>query len=95
MKKILSILVICVLAITLTGCNDDKPKEENQVTEPSGDSGVKIKTVDDFVESQGLVKYFTIEDKRFSIPETVGEYANYLSQLGNVTLNEYRKFCGG
>lgn len=88
MKKILSILVICVLAITLTGCNDDKPKEENQVTEPSGDSGVKIKTVDDFVESQGLVKYFTIEDKRFSIPETVGEYANYLSQLGNVTLND-------
>lgn len=35
-----------------------------------------------------MIKYFTMDDKKIAIPETVGEYANYLSQVGTVTLND-------
>lgn len=89
LKKLLSILTVFVLMLTLTGCSKD---EENPDKKPAnGENNITVKTVDDFTESQGLIKYFTIEDYKFSIPETVGEYANYLSQLGEVTLNETGK----
>lgn len=86
-KKIISVLMVCVLMLGLTGCREE---ESDSGKKPVGDDKptVEIKTVDDFQESEGLVKYFTIEDYQFSIPETVGEYANYLSQLGTVTLND-------
>lgn len=88
-KKLFSILTVFALVLTMTGCSKD---EENPDKKPAnGKNNITIKTVDDFTESQGLIKYFTIEDYKFSIPETVGEYANYLSQLGEVTLNETGK----
>lgn len=87
LKKLISMTMVLMLSLTLTGCSffegDKKPSGNNTTTEQK----MKIKTVDDFKESEGLVKYFTIDDKKFAIPETVGEYANYLSQLGKVTLN--------
>lgn len=88
-KKLFSILTVFALVLTMTGCSKD---EENPDKKPAnGENNITVKTVDDFIESQGLIKYFTIEDYKFSIPETVGEYANYLSQLGEVTLNETGK----
>lgn len=88
LKKLTSLLLVCVLMLGLTGCsNDDSQSGDKPAKNPS----IEIKTVDDFEESTGLVKYFTIEDKKFSLPETVGEYANYLSQLGEVTLNDTGK----
>lgn len=86
LKKLISMTMVLMLSLTLTGCSffeDDKSSGGKSTQE----SSIKIKTTDDFKESEGLVKYFTIDDKKFSIPETVGEYANYLSQLGKVTLN--------
>lgn len=87
LKKLISMTMVFMLSLTLTGCSffegDKKPSGNNTTTEQK----MKIKTVDDFKESEGLVKYFAIDDKKFALPETVGEYANYLSQLGKVTLN--------
>lgn len=86
LKKLISMTMVLMLSLTLTGCSffeDDKSSGGKSTQE----SSIKIKTTDDFKESEGLVKYFTIDDKKFAIPETVGEYANYLSQLGKVTLN--------
>lgn len=90
LKKLLSILTVAALTFSLTGCSffDDNQtggSSKNKTT------SIQIKTPEDFKESEGLVRYFTIEDYNFSIPETVGEYANYLSQLGTVTLNETGK----
>lgn len=90
LKKLLSILTVAALTFSLTGCSffDDNQtggSSKNKTT------SIQIKTPEDFKESEGLVKYFTVEDYKFSIPETVGEYANYLSQLGTVTLNETGK----
>ena len=91
LKKLMGIMLTLVLTLSLTGCSffeDDKNTNETKTTDTSKDDSVKIKTVDDFAESQGLVKYFTVNDYKFALPETVGEYANYLEQLGTVTLNE-------
>ncbi len=86
-KKIMSLFVVFVMVVGLVGCQSKSSNSNKSSTS----SSVKIKTVDDFKESAGLVKYYTIEDKKFAIPETVGEYANYLAQLGTVTLNETGK----
>lgn len=89
LKKIISIMMVMVLSLTLTGCSffEDDSKSSSS-GKSNTETSVKIKTVDDFAESNGLVKYFTIDEHNFSIPETVGEYVNYLSQLGTVTLND-------
>lgn len=86
LKKLLSILSIVALTFSITGCSFFEDEKSNGGS--SNKTSVDIKTVDDFQESEGLIKYFTIEDFKFALPETVGEYANYLEQLGTVTLNE-------
>lgn len=94
LKKLMGIMLTLVLTLSLTGCSffeDDTNTDETKASETSKDDSVQIKTVNDFTESEGLIRYFTIEDYKFAIPETVGEYANYLEQLGTVTLNETGK----
>ena len=90
LKKLCTLFISAVLIFGLTACSKTETKGNNTDSKDNKieETSVNIKTVDDFQESQGLIKYFTIEDKNFSIPETVGEYANYLSQLGTVTLND-------
>lgn len=90
LKKLCTLVITSGLILGLTGCSklDEKDNKSDKKDNDVEEVNVDIKTVDDFQESQGLIKYFTIEDKNFSIPETVGEYANYLSQLGTVTLND-------
>lgn len=94
LKKFMGIMLTLVLTLSLTGCSffkDDTNSDGTETSQTSNDGSIKIKTVDDFTESQGLVKYFTVNDYKFALPETVGEYANYLKQLGTVTLNETGK----
>lgn len=94
LKKLMGIMLAFVLTLSLTGCSffeDDSTKNDTKTSDTTKDDSVKIKTVDDFAESQGLVKYFTVNDYKFALPETVGEYVNYLQQLGTVTLNETGK----
>ena len=90
LKKLCTLFISAGLIFGLTACSKTDTKGNNTDSKDNKieETSVNIKTVDDFQESQGLIKYFTIEDKNFSIPETVGEYANYLSQLGTVTLND-------
>ena len=90
LKKLCTLFISAGLIFGLTACSKTETKGNDTDTKDNNveETSVDIKTVDDFQESQGLIKYFTIEDKNFSIPETVGEYANYLSQLGTVTLND-------
>lgn len=89
LKKFIGIMLTMVLTLSLTGCSffEDEDGKSGSGGSNSEES-INIKTVDDFTESQGLVKYFTVDDYKFAIPETVGEYVNYLKQLGTVTLNE-------
>ena len=88
-KKVLSLFLSLLLVFGLTACNNDNSSDgsDNNSNDSANDE-VTIKDVSDFQESSGLISYFTIEGFNFSIPETVGEYANYLSQLGTVTLND-------
>ncbi|MDD8048056.1 MAG: hypothetical protein PHH04_00505 [Thomasclavelia sp.] len=83
LKKITSLLLALLMVIGLTACSSGTSKSKKT---GKTDNGITIKGVKDFQESTGQIKYFTIEGKKFAIPETVGEYANYLEQLGTVTL---------
>ena len=84
-KKIVALLMTCVLSMSLVGCSTS---DQTTTKKPATSNSIKIKDVNDFQEADGLIKYFTIDDKKIAIPETVGEYANYLSQVGTVTLND-------
>lgn len=84
-KKITTLMVVMMLSFSLVGCsNDNNISSETTKDKPE----ILIKDIDDFEESSGLIKYFTIGDNKISVPETVGEYVNYLSQIGEVTLND-------
>ena len=82
-KKIMAVLMTFVLSMSLVGCSNDSSDKKTTTS-----SSIKIKDVSDFQEFDGMIKYFTMDDKKIAIPETVGEYANYLSQVGTVTLND-------
>ncbi len=84
-KKITAVLMAFVLSMSLVGCSKSSDKDSSKSTTSSS---IKVKDVSDFQEFDGLIKYFTIDGKKIAIPETVGEYANYLSQVGKVTLND-------
>lgn len=87
-KKITAVLMAFVLSMSLVGCSKSSDKDSSKSTTSSS---IKVKDVSDFQEFDGLIKYFTIDGKKVAIPETVGEYANYLSQVGKVTLNDTDK----
>lgn len=89
LKKFTALALTLIMIAGLVGCNATKKNSDS--TSGSTNSSIKIKTTDDFSESAGLVKYFTIEGKKFALPETVGEYVNYLKQLGTVTLGDTGK----
>ena len=77
-----------VLSMSLVGCSNDSSDKKTTSKKTTTSSSTKIKDVSDFQEFDGMIKYFTMDDKKIAIPETVGEYANYLSQVGTVTLND-------
>ena len=67
LKKLCTLFISAGLVFGLTACSkteleeNEPDKKDNNVEE----TNIDIKTVDDFQESQGLIKYFTIEDKSF------------------------------
>ena len=87
-KKVVALLMTCVLSMSLVGCSNSDSSDKTTTKKLATSNSIKIKDVNDFQEADGLIKYFTIDDKKIAIPETVGEYANYLSQVGTVTLND-------
>ena len=87
-KKLLTIALACIMSISLTACSSSK---ENKGSSSSTNTSIKVKTADDFKESDGLVKYIVINNYDVAIPERVGELASYLEQMGTVTLNDTGK----
>lgn len=82
LKKILSVFMVCIMVFTLTGC-DDKSDEKNKPDTTNGDSDTGKKPVErPFTDSTGFIRSLIIEDIPVTIPETVGEYAKYLEQVG-------------
>ena len=70
LKKIMTVMMVLMMVVGLTGCSKDDSSSSSSKVSPS-DDGIKIKTVDDFEESNGLISYFTIDDHKIAIPETV------------------------
>lgn len=84
LKKIIIICTAFFMMVSLSGCsndNEEKPAEEPTTTD----------TPREFVESKGIIKYFTIDGEKVALPETVGEYVGYLEKLGTVQLGDTKK----
>lgn len=77
-KKMLMVGLVLTMMFGITACSTDDSDTTNIV-----DSGTSEKKDRPFTESDGLIKYFTIEDEKIPLPETVGEYVRYLEKLGN------------
>lgn len=81
LKKSLSLCLVLTMMLGLTACSNDdsKPDTDNQ-TNTSNNTVTKEERP--FTESNGLIKYFTIEGENICLPETVGEYVKYLEKIG-------------
>ena len=77
-KKLLSLCLVSTMVLGLTACSPEKPKPNDTI---NNEEPTKIDRP--FTESDGLIKYFTIEDEKIPLPETVGEYVKYLEKIGN------------
>ncbi len=81
LKKSLSLCLVLTMMFGLTACSNDdsKPDSDNQ-TNPTDNAVTKEERP--FTESDGLIKYFTINGENVCLPETVGEYVKYLEKIG-------------
>ena len=69
-KKIVALLMTCVLSMSLVGCSTSDSSDQTTTKKPATSNSIKIKDVNDFQEADGLIKYFTIDDKKIAIPES-------------------------
>ena len=82
LKKVLSVSLALILMFGLTACSEDNSKtgtDDNQINTTDNNGTQEERP---FTESNGLIKYFTIEDENVCLPETVGEYVRYLEKIG-------------
>lgn len=80
LKRLLSLMVVFSMAFTLVGCDDatDNGSDDANNETNSGTNNVERP----FTESEGEIRYFTVDGIKMAIPETVGEYQRYLEQVG-------------
>lgn len=81
LKKILSVALVLTMVFGLTACNNDKSNPTPDEQDNGGDDNITNQDRP-FTESNGLIKYFTIDGEKFPLPETVGEYVKYLEKIG-------------
>ena len=79
LKKLLTVGLALTMMFAVTACSSkdsdsDKPNDNN--------TSDNTKQERPFTESNGLIKYFTINDEKIPLPETVGEYVKYLEKIG-------------
>ena len=79
LKKLLTVGLTLTMMFAVTACSSkdsdsDKPNDNN--------TSDNTKQERPFTESNGLIKYFTINDEKICLPETVGEYVKYLEKIG-------------
>lgn len=90
LKKITIAWMTCLMLVSLVGCSNDNTEKKEETVDtketPETNSGTR-----EFTESNGLIKYITIEGNKVAIPETVGEYVGYLEKLGKVELSDTKK----
>lgn len=89
-KKIISISMILLLAVSLVGCGESADKENTNTNKNTETKTNEVKTRP-FTEASGIIKYFTIDGERVALPETVGEYVGYLEKIGKVELGDTEK----
>lgn len=87
-KKIMAVLMTIVLSMSLVGCSNDSSDKKTTPKKTTTSSSIKIKDVSDFQEFDGMIKYFTMDVKKLLFLKQLLNYANYLSQVGTVTLND-------
>ena len=63
-KKIVALLMTCVLSMSLVGCSTSDSSDKTTTKKPATSNSIKIKDVNDFQEADGLIKYFTIDDMK-------------------------------
>lgn len=78
-KRLLCGCLVLSMILCLTACSNENSEEE---TESAKTEEVEIKEERPFTESNGLIKYFIIENEKICLPETVGEYVKYLEKIG-------------
>ena len=66
-KKIVALLMTCVLSMSLVGCSTSDSSDKTTTKKPATSNSIKIKDVNDFQEADGLIKYFTIDDKKMNL----------------------------
>lgn len=81
LKKSLSLCLVLTMMFGLTACSNDDSKPDPGNQTDSTDNAV-TKEERPFTESDGLIKYFTINGENVCLPETVGEYVKYLEKIG-------------
>jgi hypothetical protein len=81
LKKILLLSMAVLIAFTLTACRDNSGNEDESGNN-NGNAMPSTSANKPFSESDGLIRYLTIDDIQVAIPETVGEYARYLEKVG-------------
>lgn len=85
-KKIFTVGISLMMVFALTACNGSS---DNGGSSSTGNDDNTTTEERPFTESQGLIKYFTIEGVNVCLPETVGEYVRYLESIGtNVELGD-------
>lgn len=83
LKKILLLSMTLVTAFALTACsNNSNENDENSNNPNNGNTQPGASANKPFSESEGLIRYLTIEGVQVAIPETVGEYERYLKEVG-------------
>lgn len=85
LKKSLNLCLVLTMMFGLTACSKDDPDpkpvdNDNNNTNRTDDITSQERP---FTESGGLIKYFTIEEEKICLPETVGEYVRYLEKIGS------------
>lgn len=81
LKKLLTVGLALTIMFGLTACStDDSGSDDNNSKSTTTTPTAQERP---FTESDGLIKYFTIDDEKIPLPETVGEYVRYLEKLGN------------
>lgn len=82
LKKILSIGLVLTMIFGLTACSNDNSNPAPDGQSDNGDDNITTNQDRPFTESNGLIKYFTIDGEKVPLPETVGEYVKYLEKIG-------------
>lgn len=81
LKKLLTVGLALMMMFGLTACSTDDSDSDDSSSKTTTTTPAAQERP--FTESDGLIKYFTIDDEKIPLPETVGEYVKYLEKLGN------------